>query len=267
LRHSSQGWEALPVAEYKVHCKRLHHFAILLIPNLLHPHKSTDTKLPKMDLYTTTANSPPLYPHEPLMYPTRLKITEPNIKYRLYAYPTPRPPNTLVQLQTQIPAIVSYVLGPTWRDELTEREWLFVPQSNWTQDEESAIALRMLRGGGALIDNSWANGQWWLFGGGFSGWLSAEQKKKYIYGWPEGGGVWVLRLPPLLEKHIKGDITIDEELDQMENWDSIEPAVFRDLDGSVHYGNLVKGETMEDFCGRLKNAGATFMRKLRTVPG
>jgi hypothetical protein len=67
-------------------------------------------------------------------------------------------------------------------------------------------------------------------------------------------------------KHIKGDITIDEELDQMENWDRIEPTVFRDLDGSVHYGDLVKGEIMEDFCGRLKNAGATFYVEIEDSP-
>jgi hypothetical protein len=209
------------------------------------------------------------YPHEPLMYPTRLRITSNITKYQLYAYPNPRPPNTLVQLQTQIPAIVSYVLGSTWRDELNGGTGLSVPQQNWTENDESALALRMLRGGAALLDNTWANEQWWLFDEGFSEWRNAEQRKKYIYGWPEEGGVWVLQLPPLLEKHVKydaGGVDLDEALDQMERWESIVDTVFRDLDGSVHYGDLVGAETMEEFCGRLESKGARFYADFRDSP-
>jgi hypothetical protein len=104
---------------------------------------------------------PATYPHEPLMYPTRLRITGIGPTYRLYAYPTQRPADTLVQLQTQIPAIVIYVLGPTWRDELNGRDELSIPQLNWTADDEAAIALRMLQGSAAVLDNSYAMEQWW----------------------------------------------------------------------------------------------------------
>jgi hypothetical protein len=76
----------------------------------------------------------------------------------------------------------------------------------------------------------------------------------------------VLHLPPLPDKHINSDPSLDEELDQMEHWDSIEHTVFRDLDGSVHYGYLVEAETMERFCGRLKDAGARFYEKAEDSP-
>jgi hypothetical protein len=90
--------------------------------------------------------------------------------------------------------------------------------------------------------------------------------KKYIYGWPEEGGVWVLHLPPLLDKHINSDPSLDEELDQMEHWDSIEHTVFRDLYGSVHYGDLVDAVTMKGFCGRLEDGGARFYEKAEDSP-
>jgi hypothetical protein len=42
--------------------------------------------------------------------------------------------------------------------------------------------------------------------------------------------------------------------------------VFRDLDGSVHYGDLAEAGTMEGFCGRLKDAGARFYEKAEDSP-
>ncbi|KAF1941495.1 hypothetical protein EJ02DRAFT_455157 [Clathrospora elynae] len=94
----------------------------------------------------------------------------------MWAYPTQHQPGTLVQLQTEIPAIVSYVFGPTWHTELehSPRGRLLVPQKNRTNANESELALRMLRGGGAIMDVSHAHGLWWLYGNGFGNWNSAE---------------------------------------------------------------------------------------------
>ncbi|KAF1938133.1 hypothetical protein EJ02DRAFT_325193, partial [Clathrospora elynae] len=155
----------------------------------------------------TSAESPHAFPQEPLAYPTRLQIRGHPRAYQLYAYPTQRKPNTLVQLQTPIPAIVSYVLGPSWHNDLSDGQTIAVPQESWTKEDETALAFRMLRGGGAIMDVSYANNMWWLFGDGFdSAWTAAEQQKKYIFGWPKDGGVWVLHLPPLLEKHVRGEL-------------------------------------------------------------
>ena len=112
-----------------------------------------------------------------------------------------------------------------------------------------------------------ALGHWWMLNDGFGiGWLHAEQQKKYIFGWPEEGGVWVLHLPPLNEKYMKGEDTLDEELEQMLNWEALEPTIFRDFDGRVHYGNLTEMNTMEKFCERLKDAGAVYYAEIEKSP-
>jgi hypothetical protein len=212
----------------------------------------------------------PAFSHEPLVYPTRMRVSTDYSErktYELYAYPTPRPAETLLYLHTGIPAIVTYVLGPAWRDELTARQIVTVPQTNWTTHAEHDMALRLLRGGGAIIDISFANGQWWIFDEGLGiNWLHAEQQKKYIFGWPKDGGVWVLHLPPLLEKHHNGRINFEDEIDQIDNWDSMEHTVFRDSDGSVYYGDLAKSTTMDDLCNQLKSAGAIYYAEIRDSP-
>jgi hypothetical protein len=86
-----------------------------------------------------TAESPLEFPNEPLMYPVRLKInTNPN-KFVMYAYPSQRPTQSLVQLETKIPPIVEYVLGPTWREHLTGLGVMTMPQFNWSNAGEIAV--------------------------------------------------------------------------------------------------------------------------------
>jgi hypothetical protein len=206
-----------------------------------------------------SADSPPAYPDEPFMYPVRL-WTSNHESFQLYAYPTPRPQNTLIQLETPIPAIVSYVLGSTWRSQLSPLGTLRVPQTNWTNDDETAVAFRMLRGAGAIMDTSFANGQWWRFDDGFGPrWRPVQRRKKYIFGWPDGGGVWVLHLPPLVDRSNQDeDEQLIEEFEQHRNWDKIKDDVFRDFDGSVHYGDLVECETMEQLCKKLEEKGARY---------
>jgi hypothetical protein len=55
---------------------------------------------------------------QPLAYLTRLQLANNAPRFYMWAYPQQRQLATLVQLQTQIPAIVSYILGPNWRSEL-----------------------------------------------------------------------------------------------------------------------------------------------------
>jgi hypothetical protein len=197
------------------------------------------------------------------MYPVRLQMTSNPTVSQLYAYPAQRPASTLVQLQTGIIAIVEYVLGPTWREQLSELGRIRVPQSNWTNDDETAVALRVLRGGGAILDNTSVLNRWWVFEDGFgSRWLPAEQQQKYVFGWPTHGGVWVLRLPPLLAKHKNGYYDIGEEFEQVQRMNAADKALFRHLDGSIYYGDLIKSQTMEELCRSLEEKGATFYAKI-----
>jgi hypothetical protein len=39
-------------------------------------------------------------------------------------------------------------------------------------------------------------------------------------------------------------------------------ALFRHLDGSIYYGDLVKSQTMDDLCRNLENKGAIFYAKI-----
>lgn len=72
--------------------------------------------------------------------------------------------------------MVEYILGPTWRDQLTVLGTIRVPRTNWTNDDETAVALRVLRSGGAIMDTSLALDSWWAFEDGFGGrWLPAER--------------------------------------------------------------------------------------------
>jgi hypothetical protein len=126
------------------------------------------------------------------MYPLRLRIPYNTDTFRLYAYPDQNPSGTLVQLETRTSAVVAYVLGPSWRDQVSAQRMIASPQLNWTNDDETAIAFRMLRSGGAIIDNNNNSRQWWILTAGFgvgSGWPAAKRKKKYILGWPQDGGV------------------------------------------------------------------------------
>jgi hypothetical protein len=207
------------------------------------------------------------------MYPTRLHIRDNSWvakRYQLYAYPEHRPKDTIVQLQTRIPALISFVLGPnfTWCEEGNERQSLTVPQINWTNEDEAAIALRILRAGGAIHDISWIHERWWMCESRSDMWLRAEQQKKYIFAWPESGGVWVLHLSPLLEEHFDCGRITEAGIEQMlmEEAGELDDAVFRDTDGSVRYGDLMRVETMSELCRKLKEHGAVWYECIGDSP-
>jgi hypothetical protein len=210
---------------------------------------------------STTAITPPEFPNEPLMYPVRLQISSNPIISNIYSCPAQRPTSTLVQLQTGIPAIVEYVLGPMWREQLSEFGMIRVPRFNWTNDDETAVALRVSRGGGAIMDNTWALDSWWIFGDGFgSRWLPAQQQQKYMFGWPTDGEVWVLQLPPLLAKHTSDYYDIEEELEKIQRMKEGDKTLFRHLNGSIYYSDLVKSQTMEDLCKNLEEKRCNLLR-------
>jgi hypothetical protein len=60
--------------------------------------------------------------------------------------------------------------------------------------------------------------------------------------------------------------TLDEEIDQMLNWETLEPTIFRDFNGSVHYGNLIEADTMKKFCKRLEEAGPVYYAEIEKSP-
>lgn len=76
-----------------------------------------------------------------------------------------------------------------------------MPTAMWTDADEVLLALRILRAGGAVIDLSDARADLELTEIVTHGeWIAAEKRQKYLFGWPESGGVWVLSLPEWAER-------------------------------------------------------------------
>ncbi|KAF2806005.1 uncharacterized protein BDZ99DRAFT_362938, partial [Mytilinidion resinicola] len=118
--------------------------------------------------------------------------------YFLWAYPEQRQMNTVIYLRTNTPALITYVLGPEWKTELDQsgHKYLEKPDEGWADVDEAALALRMRRAGGAVIDISKTYGMAWLYEDVCtSEWWAVEKRRKYVFGWPETGGVLVLALP------------------------------------------------------------------------
>ncbi|KAH7067493.1 hypothetical protein BKA63DRAFT_118434 [Paraphoma chrysanthemicola] len=135
------------------------------------------TSMPPLNLSLPIFQIPPFYncilPNvtPPNLSPYPLRLNHPHSSTHtsnLYAYPTQLPPNTIIYLQTYIPAIISYVLGQAWQPSAHTNpyETLLVPQppaANWTDANESALGLRMLRSGGAIMNISFTPTLAWRF--------------------------------------------------------------------------------------------------------
>ncbi|KAF1954946.1 hypothetical protein CC80DRAFT_493334 [Byssothecium circinans] len=175
------------------------------------------------------------------------EYTPSNVVYHLWAYPEARAPKTTVYLKTIIPAMVTYVLGPTWKTEIGSGRMLDMPTAMWTDADEVSLALRILRAGGAVIDLSDARGDLELTEVvTHSEWIEAEKRQKYLFGWPESGGVWVLGLPQWAER------------DPFEMPPKRTGALTRHYNGSLDCSPLKKLESMEEFCSALKKLGAQY---------
>jgi hypothetical protein len=189
--------------------------------------------------------------------------------YRLWAYPAERKPGTVVHLQTSVPALVTYVLGPTWRSQLAQGDGTFLkkPTGNWSDADEAALAMRIHYAGGASIDIRAALGLWWLYETICDlEWKVVDNLRKYVFGWPGDGGVWVLPLPLRVgEKKLETD-----ERGNIINFQDILDSITEDPDdadvfyyGGVNLSCLRSAETMDEYCEKLKELGARFYENPR----
>ncbi|KAF2005711.1 hypothetical protein P154DRAFT_571006 [Amniculicola lignicola CBS 123094] len=74
---------------------------------------------PSAEITTTSAQNP-----KRQLY---AEYTPSSVVYHLWAYPGARAPKTTVYLNTIIPAMVAYVLGPTWKTEIGSGTMLDMP--------------------------------------------------------------------------------------------------------------------------------------------
>ena len=206
--------------------------------------------------------------------------------YRLMAYPATLDNDTEVYFEISVPVLVDYILGTSWKDEVKDHVHrmpiLDVPtDGNWTDADETALALRILRVGEAIIDLSSANGVWWRINRP-NAWYAEERVRDFVYGWPEtgkryrttvqnsakscGGGVWSLRVPgPPRVRWEKGEVLdtrmIEEIVETMESPERFEP-IKRAYNGYVNLGTAGKSKTMDEWCDHLKDQGAVFYDRI-----
>lgn len=179
------------------------------------------------------------------------------------------------------PASVKYVMGDNWRSRLQKDpeglstgarkgDFILRPSvtSSDTQDsysgpeddlavfaEERALSLRMRRCGAVAIC---AHSDIGLY--------DAEQMKmvpKYLFGWPESGGVWVVR-PPCSDsapeesanKH-RTDAEVMKDMMKMAQREDVYFALA---------AKVPRQESMEDVCQILQEAGARFNAAIEDSP-
>lgn len=155
---------------------------------------------------------------------------------------------TAVYLQTVIPAMVTYVLGDAaWESEVKPETMMPMPTANWTDNDEMALSMRILQAGGTVVDLSSASGDSEKAGlVARCEWREAEKRQKYLFGWPESGGVWVLDLPEWAE------------YDPFEGPPEQRGVLKRRYNGALDCNSLREIKSMEELCLAFKDLGARF---------
>jgi hypothetical protein len=130
-----------------------------------------------------------------------------------------------------------------------------------TEAEETALAGRILKAGGAALElpprhlDEHIEAQ-------DREWSRIKEQREYIFGWPDTGGVWVLRLipPTITGDTMEGMLAIEEmcELVAMgkESAEALRVMTKDPLDLDV----LMETKSMTDYCAALQELGATFYK-------
>lgn len=157
-----------------------------------------------------------------------------------------------LSLNNPPPAYVSYIMGSDWRDQLvpyesrdsTNPNYQYVPIPRDDDADEAWHCLRMRRCGALHVQDvhELAERQ------GSQDW-PVQAAERQVFGWPAGGGVWVLRLPKR-----GGELgSLDEELAALEEEDHGELERV-----GAHLAKLREQASMEGICRVLEEAGAVF---------
>jgi hypothetical protein len=211
------------------------------------------------------------YPDPPP--PFRLYALDFIPQYQIQAFPAFRPQNTVVYISTKSQAIVNYTLGPDWKERLGGRTVLRYNGTNevWDEEDEERLSMRIIQAGGALLDmahpydddldTSWRYEQFGAF----------SRTKKYIFGWPDNGGLWVLNLHGLVPWEFFqfawdwGDENEPWPAELFEYMDKeAELGYAPQPNGSFYSKQLNQAETMSEYCAELSELNATFYQDPRT---
>jgi hypothetical protein len=200
----------------------------------------------------------------------RLSVFSHIPQYQIQAFPACRPQKTVVYIDTESPAVVAYVLGSDWREQLNGRDDLRYNGTTleWKESDEEEIAMRIIRAGGTVLDTTYPEHD-----------LDHVQRpkefaafsrtKKYIFGWPNNGGLWVL--------HLDGLVPLEYWTPSLAQWDGgfwMYPGQHEDMereaefpsqprplpDGAFDSEKLNQAETMDEYCSELRERNATFYK-------
>jgi hypothetical protein len=210
--------------------------------------------------------------------PFRLFARNNSLQYQVQAFPTCRRKSTVVHISTKCPALVTYVLGTQWAQQLDGDQYLHYSgvSPTWSEADEEDIAMRILRVGGAVLDTSYFSDDEY-YAERDEQFAAFSRTKQSIFGWPEHGGLWVLQLNGLvLQEFWKAP--------DFQCWaeDGITPTAeaIRDLEdededdfdwegnplgehttfphGTFDTSNLNEAKSMREYCTQLERSGGVF---------
>lgn len=182
-------------------------------------------------------------------------------KYCIWAYPTPRKWGLEVYMEASSPGLVSYVLGDDWETRVNEHNSIYDNQSTITEADEISLAERLLKPGGAALELP----AWYLDAcveERNRKWSCIREQREYLFGWPDTGGVWVLRLlPPTVTGDTEEGMLAIEEMYDLVALGQESAEAFRVMtQGPLDLNVLVETKSMTDYCAALRELGATFYK-------
>lgn len=207
----------------------------------------------------------PLSPVQPFVLRLKLDTFSQYSDYKawgIFAYPKSKNPDTEIYLYTPTPGLVSYVLGDGWEGRLGTSNAIYEDWPTCTE-EETALATRILRAGGAALDLSGVSPEERyevLHEAVDREWSRFEKQRKCIFGWPATGGVWVLHLtPPTITLDTEeGEEAIEEMMGLVAMEEQPEEALRVMTEGHLNLKKLRRAESMAEYCAELKALGGEF---------
>lgn len=203
-------------------------------------------------------------PRSSTPWPTDSFLWRANWGTQINGFPSRDPRDGFLCLLGPSPAFISYVIGPDWRQHLHSRqvddaEELYIPRpspGNSAGDRENERRhCLLMRRCGALIIYSDID----IIERLTATPLDHQAAERQVFGWPEDGGVWILRLPKLprdCETDEEAWKVFDQNFKDEERQDEVKFQLTR----------LKKIDDMEEVCGLLAELGGEFYRNPAQCP-
>jgi hypothetical protein len=134
----------------------------------------------------------------------------------------------------------------------------------WSEQDEENLSTRIIQAGGAVLDTTYPRHDL-EYVQRTQQFAAFSRTKKYIFGWPEDGGLWALHLNGLVEWEYWQPEPVSYDTD-----DGIDAALFEAMDketemgyaplpdGAFYSKKLDQADSMAQYCEELSRFNATF---------